>query len=84
MHPEKCFVESTKIWFAQQSFSFKYGPMEILFELTKKILLIFFFQFLQKKIVSSAKKWICKLKLQNYCRIKEKVILIQIKLKKFC
>ena len=41
-HPEKCFVESTKIWLAQPSFSFKYGPMEILFESTKKILLIFF------------------------------------------
>ena len=42
IHPEKCFVESTKIWLAQQSFSFKYEPMKILFELTKKILLIFF------------------------------------------
>ena len=42
LHPEKCFVEETKIWLAQQSFSFKYGPMEILFELTKKILLTFF------------------------------------------
>ena len=35
-HPEKCFVETTKIWLAQQCFSFKYGPMEILLELTKK------------------------------------------------
>ena len=73
MHPEKCFVESTKIWFAQQSFSFKYGPMEILFELTKKILLIFFFQFQQKNFASSAKKWNCNLKLQNYSGIKQKI-----------
>ena len=42
VHPEKCFVESTKIWLAQQSFLFKHGPMEILFELAKKILLTFF------------------------------------------
>ena len=41
-HPEKCFVESTKNLLAQQTFLFKYGPMEILFKLTKKILLIFF------------------------------------------
>ena len=42
LHPEKYFVESTKIWLAQQCFSFKYGSMEILFELTTKILLLFF------------------------------------------
>ena len=42
LHPEKCFVESTKIWLAKQNFSFKYGPMVILFELTKKLLLTFF------------------------------------------
>ena len=42
LHPEKSFVESTKIWLAQQNFSFKYGSMEILFELIKKILLIVF------------------------------------------
>ena len=41
-HPEKCFVELTKIWLAQQKFSLKYGSMEILFELAKKILLILF------------------------------------------
>ena len=42
LYLEKCFVESKKIWLAQESFSFKYGPIEILFELTTKILLIFF------------------------------------------
>ena len=42
LHLEKYFVESTKFWFVQQSISFKYGSMEILFELTTKILLIFF------------------------------------------
>ena len=41
MHQEKSFVELTKIWLAQQKFSFKNGTMEILFELIKKILLIF-------------------------------------------
>ena len=28
-HPEKCFITSTKIWLAQQKFSFKYGSMEM-------------------------------------------------------
>ena len=58
MHQEKCFVETTKVWLAQQNFSFKYGSLEILFELIKEILLIFFFffQFQQKKISSTAKK----------------------------
>ena len=42
VHPEKCFVESTKIWLPQHNFSFKYGSVKILFELTKKKLLIFF------------------------------------------
>ena len=41
-HPEKSFAESTKTWLAQQNFSFKYGSMEFLFELTKRIFLIFF------------------------------------------
>ena len=41
-HPEKCFVESKKIWLAKKTFSFKYGTMEILIELTQKILLIFY------------------------------------------
>ena len=36
------FVESTKIWLVQKFFLFKYGSMEILFELTNQILLIFF------------------------------------------
>ena len=35
LHPEKSFVESTKIWLAQQNFSFKCESMEILFKLTK-------------------------------------------------
>ena len=68
-HPEKYFVESTKIWLAQQSFSFKYGSMEILFELTTQILLNFFEIPTKKKFASSAKQWICKLKLQNSCKI---------------
>ena len=42
MQPEKCFFESSKIWLAQQKFLFKYASMEILFEVTKKILLISF------------------------------------------
>ena len=82
-HPEKYFVESTKIWFAQQSFSFKYCPMDILFELTKKILLIFL-QFQQKNFAFSAKKLNFKLKLQNYYLCKESILLIQVKLKTFC
>ena len=53
MHPEKCFVESTKIWLAQQNFSFKCGPMEILFELSKEILLILFA--IKKKCIVSKK-----------------------------
>ena len=39
LHPEKCFVESTKIWLAQQSFSFKYGPMENFVDSTKFLLI---------------------------------------------
>ena len=35
MHSEKRFVKSTKIWFDQQSFPFKYGPMEIFVDTTK-------------------------------------------------
>ena len=50
LHPEKCFVESTKIWLVQQSFLFKYGSMEILFKLTTKILLIFFFSISTKNL----------------------------------
>ena len=84
VHPEKYFVESTKIWLNQQSFSFKYGSMEILFELTKRIYCWFSLQFQQKKISSPTKKWNCRLKLQNYCRIKEKILLIEIKCNKFC
>ena len=38
-------------------------------------------QFQQRNFVSSAKKWIYKLKLQNYCTIKEKILLILVKLK---
>ena len=41
-HPEKCFLESSKIWLVQQNISFKYGSMEFLFELTKRILFNFF------------------------------------------
>ena len=53
-HP-KCIVESTKIWLAQQSFLFKHGPMEILFELTKKLVLIFF-AIPTKKFCTGSKK----------------------------
>ena len=35
VHPEKCFVEATKIWLDLQNFSFKYGSMEIFFDSTK-------------------------------------------------
>ena len=77
-HLEKCFVESIKIWLAQQDFSFKFESMEILFKLTKKTML--FFAIPTKKIASSAKKWNCKLKLQNYCSITEKILLILEKL----
>ena len=67
-HPEKCFVESTKIWFAEQNFSFKYGSIEILFELTKEILIYFAVPTTTKKnLHRQQKKWNCKLKLQNYC-----------------
>ena len=52
VHLEKCFVESTKIWFSQQSFSFKYGSMEILFELTKKNIVDFFFFFFNSNKIS--------------------------------
>ena len=73
IRPEKCFVESTKIWLAQKKFSFKYGIMEILFELTKYMLFIFFFN--SNKIVlhcqQKKKKWNYKLKLQNHCRVKK-------------
>ena len=55
MHPEKCFVESIKVYLAQQSFSFKYGSIETLFELTTEILMIFL-QFQQKNFASSAQK----------------------------
>ena len=55
-HPEKCFVESTKFWSAQQNFSFKYGSMKILFELAIKILLIFFFNLKKKKHFASTTK----------------------------
>ena len=48
-HPEKCFVQLTKVSLDQQSFSSKYVSMEILFEYTTKILSIFFFQFQKKK-----------------------------------
>ena len=36
MHSEKSVVESTKIWPAQQNFSFKDESTKILFELIKK------------------------------------------------
>ena len=55
IHTEKCFVETTKIWLAQRSFLFKYGSMEILFELTKKILLIFFAIPIKKFCIDSKK-----------------------------
>ena len=83
MHPENHFVKSTKNWFSHQCFLFKYESMEILFELTTKILLIFL-QFQPKKFASSAKQKNCILKLLNYCRIKEMIFLIIVKLKKFC
>ena len=79
-HPEKCFVESTKIWLAQQNFLIKYGSMEILFELTKEILLIFFCNFNKNNLNRQQKTWNCKLKLENYCRIKRMILLIQIKM----
>ena len=56
IHPEKCFVESTKIWLAEQSFSFKYESIEILFELTTEILLIFFFFNSNKKFSIVSKR----------------------------
>ena len=56
LYPKKSFVESTKIWLAQQNFSLKYGSMEILFELTKKILLIFFFAISTKIFWIDSKK----------------------------
>ena len=56
--------------------------MEILFELT--MIDDFFSIKIKKKIALSAKKLNCKLKLQNYCRIKEKILLILVKHKKFC
>ena len=37
-----------------------------------------------KKFCIVNNKWNCKLKLQNYCRIKEMILLIKVKLKKFC
>ena len=80
-HPEKCFSESTKIWLAQRNFLFKYWPMEILFELTKKY---FFSILINQKIHRLKKKSNCKLKLHNYCGNKEKIFLIQVKLTKFC
>ena len=55
LHSEKRFVESTKIWLAQQNFSFKYGPMESLFELSKKVLLIFFANPTKKFCIDSKK-----------------------------
>ena len=55
MTPKKCFVESTKIWLAQQCCSFKYGSMEILFELTKKMFLDVF-AIPRKKICIVGKK----------------------------
>ena len=60
LHPEKCFVEETKIWLAQQSFSFKYGPMEILFELPpspqKKKKMLIFLSIRTKKFCIGSKK----------------------------
>ena len=57
MHPEKSFVEPKQIWLAQQNFSVIHGSMKILFELTKKILLIyFFFAIPTKKICIGSKK----------------------------
>ena len=83
LHPEKCFGESTKIWLAQQNFLFKYGSIEVLFEITKNIDFIFIFQFPEQKFASLGKKWNYKIKLQIYCRIFKKK-LIQVKLMKFC
>ena len=57
--------------------------MEILFELTAKILLIFL-KLQQKNFASLAKERNCNVKLQNYYRIKEMILLIHVKLKKFC
>ena len=54
LHSEKYFVESTKIWLVQLYFSFRYGSMEILFELTKNIV-DFFLQFQQKNFPSISK-----------------------------
>ena len=55
-HPEKCLVETTKIWLTQQKFSFKYESIEILFELTKEILLFFFPCNSNKKILYRQQK----------------------------
>ena len=81
---KKVLLNQQKFRYPRQIFSLKYESMVILFKLIKKKYCWFCLQFQQKKFVSSAKKWICKLKLQNYCTIKEKILLIEIKLKKFC
>ena len=57
MQAEKCFVESTKIWLAQQNFSFQYGSIEILSESIKKYF-YFFLQFQQTNFASSPKNGI--------------------------
>ena len=51
--------------------------------INQKHIVDFFFQFQKKFFASSAQKLNCKFKLQNYCRIKEKILLILVKLKKF-
>ena len=61
--------------------------MEVLFELAKKKIYIYMqlnYLQLKKNVLSTKKKWNCKLKLQNYCKTKEKKLLNQAKLKKFC
>ena len=57
--------------------------MEIFFE--QKSTVDFFFNSRKKKLLWQKKRGggNSKLKLQNYCRIKENILLIQLKLKKF-
>ena len=57
--------------------------MKIFFELIIKKKNVGFCISNKKILHHQQKKWNCKLKLQNYCRIKEKISFIQLKLKKF-
>ena len=58
VHAEKCFVESTKIWLAQQIFRLSMSQWKFCFNYCNSK---------KKKIALSAKKLNCKLKIQIYC-----------------